>query len=92
MADKGKFYERVKKNDIYPRWFPPGANMGESEFRKAVQNAYDEILILIPELNGYGNSDEDFYMAEWLHEHRRDYSVVAQRTQAELANLIYRIR
>ncbi|MCR5064512.1 MAG: hypothetical protein K6A67_01960 [Bacteroidales bacterium] len=52
MADEEMFYERVKKKDIYSRWFQPGVKMKESEFRKAVQNAYDEIIILIPELNG----------------------------------------
>ena len=52
----------------------------------------DEILILISELNGKGSSDEDYYMAEWLYENRRQYSVVASKTQLELANFIYQIR
>ena len=92
MADKGLFYERVKLENIYPKWFPLEAQLDEFAFRKAVHNAYDEILILISELNGNGSSDEDYYMAEWLYENRRQYSVVASKTQLELANFIYQIR
>jgi hypothetical protein len=92
MPDIGKFYERVKHEYIYPKHFPYGVSLSDDSFRAAVRAAYDDIIMLIPGLNGRGNQDEDWYMAEWLKRNRADYSSVSYRDQSELANYIYQIR
>lgn len=92
MQDIGKFYERVKHEYIYPKWFPFGVSLSDYSFRTAVCNAYDDIIMLIPGLNGHGNQDEDWYMAEWLKQNRPNCTPVANRSQSELANYIFQIR
>ena len=92
MPDIGKFYERVKHEYIYPKHFPYGISLSEDSFRTAVCAAYDDIIMLIPGLNGCGNQDEDWYMAEWLKKNRSSCPPVSSRTQSELANYIYQIR
>lgn len=92
MPDIGKFYERVKHEYIYPKHFPYGVSLSDSSFRTAVRAAYDDIIMLIPGLNGYGNGDEDWYMAGWLKDNRPNIQPVSSRGQRELANFIYQIR
>lgn len=88
----GKFYERVKHEYIYPKWFPFGVSLSDDSFRTAVHNAYEDILMLIPGLNGHGNRDEDWYMAEWLKQNRPAYDSVVSGTQEEVADYISKIR
>lgn len=92
MPDIGKFYERVKHEYIYPKYFPYGVALSDSSFRTAVRAAYDDIIMLIPGLNGHGNSDEDWYMAGWLKDNRSTCPPVVSRSQNELASYIYQIR
>lgn len=92
MPDIGKFYERVKHEYIYPKYFSQSVAMEEDGFRKAVAKAYRDIIMLIPDLRGTGNSDEDYYMAEWLKLHRCSYTASSNHTIEEVAYMIYQIR
>lgn len=92
MLNIGQFHERVKHEYIYPKYFPYGVTLSDDSFRTAVRAAYDDIIMLIPGLNGRGNQDEDWYMAEWLKTNRPGCHLIVTSGQSELANYISQLR
>lgn len=92
MQDIGKFYERVKHEYIYPKYFPIRANFSNKEFENAILDAYSDIVMLIPSLGDKGRQDEDYYLGEWLVNERSYYGSIKYKDNKDAAYLVYSIR
>lgn len=91
ISDSLDTYLEKAKRKIYNRYFSD-KSISRQEFDDAVLKAYEEIMLLIPNLDTKGKQDEDYYLGEWLCSERTDYDVVKGKTKEEIAYLVYTIR
>lgn len=83
--------ERAKKELIYKKHFPI-SDIDEEAFNKAVVEAYNDIMLLMPDLDKKGRQDEDWYLGEWLCNERPYYSIIKGKDKKDVAYHIYTIR
>lgn len=58
----------------------------------SVVEAYNDIMLLMPDLDKKGKQDEDWYLSEWLCNERPYYSIIKGKDKKDVAYHIYTIR